>query len=159
MWKQIIKARLFGHPIHLMLVHFPTALFTAGFLFDAGGMLLNEEQLFSASLYVIFLGLAGGLAAVVFGLIDYAKLSEKPDQFRLASWHASIQFVVLVIFGIIAGLKFQSYPDLEAPDFLEMGIMGAAVIAMLIGNYLGGELVLKYRVGSIEGEEKSSKTG
>lgn len=147
MWKQLIKGRLFGHPIHPMLVHFPTALFSAGFLFDAGGMLLNEPQLFSASLYAILLGLAGGLAAVVFGLIDYVKLSRQPQQLRLASWHAGIQFMVLVIFGIIAGLKFQSYPDLGSPKMLEMSIMGAAVVAMLIGNYLGGELVITHRIG------------
>lgn len=147
MWKQLTKGRLFGHPIHPMLVHFPTALFTAGFIFDASGILLNEPQLFSASLYVILLGLAGGLAAVIFGLIDYIRLSRQPQKFRLASWHASIQLVVLVLFGIIAGLKFPLYPDLEPPKILEMSIMGAAVIAMLVGNYLGGELVITHRVG------------
>lgn len=147
MWKQIIKGRLFGHPIHPMLVHFPTALFTAGFLFDAGGMLLNEPKLFAASLYVILLGLAGGLAAVVFGLIDYIKLSEQPRKFRTASWHAGIQFTVLMIFGIIAGVKFQVYPDWGSPSLLEVSIMGAAVIVMLIGNYLGGELVITHRIG------------
>ncbi len=147
MWKQIIKGRLFGHPIHPMLVHFPTALFSAGFLFDTGGILLNEPQLFSASLYAIILGLAGGLAAIVFGLIDYIKLSQQPRQFRLASWHASIQFAVFIIFGVIAGLKFQAYPDLGSPNLLEVSIMGTAVITMVIGNYLGGELVITHRIG------------
>jgi uncharacterized membrane protein len=147
MWKSISQGRLFGHPIHPMLVHFPTALFLTGFLFDAGGLLLDKSQLFSGSFYVILLGLAAGLPAVLFGLIDYVKLSKQPELFRIATWHAGIQFVVLVVFGIIGGLKYQAYPDMISPGMLEMGIMGGALAMMLVGNYLGGEMVFTYKVG------------
>lgn len=55
--------------------------------------------------------------------------------------------MVLVIFGVIAGLKLQAYPDMSSPSAVELGIMGSAVIVMLIGNYLGGELVITHRIG------------
>lgn len=147
MWRKILLGRLFGHPIHPMLVHFPTALFLAGFLFDTGGILLNKPWFFSASFYVILLGLGTGFAATVFGLVDYVKLSSEPDLFRTATWHGGIQFIVLMVFGVIAGLKFQAYPDMESPSILEIGFMGGTLAIMLIGNYLGGELVFTYKVG------------
>lgn len=147
MLQQLLKGRLFGHPIHPMLVHFPTALFSAGFLFDIGGLLLADSSLFSASLYSIILGLLAGLPAALAGFIDYVKLGGKPKVFRTASWHAGIQFVVLMTFGIIAGVKFQSYPDVAEPGILLIGCSGLALAVMLVGNYLGGELVFTHKVG------------
>lgn len=151
MLQQLLKGRLFGHPIHPMLVHFPTALFSAGFLFDGVGIFLEEPTLFSASFYSIILGLLGGLAAALVGFIDYIKLGDKPEAFQKASWHAGIQFLVLVSFAIIAGVKFQAYPDLPPPFVWQLSFEGLAITAMLVGNYLGGELVFTHKVGIDEG--------
>jgi uncharacterized membrane protein len=126
---------------------FPTALFSAGFLFDLAGILLNEPKLFSASFYVILLGLASGLLAALFGLIDYIKLGSQPERFRVASWHGGIQFVVLMTFGVLAGLKFQAYPGIGAPGTWQLIVMGVILGAMLVGNFLGGERVFRYKVG------------
>lgn len=150
MWKNIIKGRFLGHPIHPMLVHFPTALFTAGFLFDLAGLWLDESRFFAASFYVIVLGLAFGLAAGIFGMIDYMKLGDRPEAFRTASRHAGIQLAVLTTFGIVAGLKYRLYPDLACPDMVELTVMGAALVMMFVGNYYGGELVFTHKMGMDE---------
>lgn len=139
--------RLFGHPIHLMLVHFPTALFTAAFVFDAAGIVLDAPSLFSASFYVVMLGLAGGGLAALFGLIDYMKLADRAEAFSKASWHAGIQFMVLVMFAVIAGMKYQDYPEPVKPGVIQMVIMAVALAAMGGGNYIGGELVIRHGAG------------
>lgn len=147
MFKELLEGRLLGHPVHPMLVHFPTALFTSGFLFDITGLLLDEPRLYAASFYGILLGLAGGVTAGLFGLIDLVKLGDRPKAFRTAGWHAGIQFVVLMVFGAIAGIKYQAYPAVEGPGMLQLSVMGTTLAAMLAGNYLGGELVFTHRVG------------
>lgn len=147
MWKEILKGRLFGHPIHPMLVHFPTALFSAGFIFDIAGIVLRQPLFFAASFYVVLMGLAGGVLAGLFGLIDYVKLTERPEVFQKASWHGGIQFVVIIIFGVILGLKFQSYPEISAPSLVQLIVMGLTLVGMVVGNYLGGELVFLHHVG------------
>ena len=58
-----LRGRLFGHPVHPMLVHFPTALFTAGFLFSLAGYLFSDAGLVTAAFYSIGFGLVAGLAA------------------------------------------------------------------------------------------------
>lgn len=157
MLRSILKGRLFGHPVHPMLVHFPTALFSSGFLFDILGKVLGDSSFYPASLYVILMGLGFGVLAAVFGFLDYVKLGDRPEAFTKASWHGGIQFMVLVMFGIIAGIKFQSYPDPAVPDLWQFIIMGCGVVLMLAGNYLGGELVFTHRVGTGEKENNSSE--
>lgn len=147
MFNKLAEGRLFGHPVHPMLVHFPTALFTASFLFDTGGMVLNEPYLFPASLYSILMGLFFGLFAGLFGLIDYIRLADRPEVFRKASWHAGLQVLVLMAFGVIAGLKMQTYPELVEPPLLQVIVAGIALAVMLTGNFLGGDLVFTHRIG------------
>lgn len=147
MINQILNGRFFGHPIHPMLVHFPTALFSAGFIFDVGGIVLNEPYLFPASLYVILLGLAFGILAGLFGIVDYIKLGERTPVFHKASWHAGIQFVVLIGFGTIAGIKLQTYLEFIPPSPLQITVTGIMLIMMLFANYLGGDLVFTHRIG------------
>lgn len=147
MLHELISGRLFGHPVHPMLVHFPTALFSAGFLFDIAGLVWGDQTLFFASFYVLLLGLAVGIIAGIFGAADFIKLADRPAAFRTAGWHGSLQFLVLIIFGLIVGIKFQAYPDLHPPGLLQMGVMGLGLATMLAGNYLGGELVFRYKVG------------
>lgn len=147
MLRELIKGRLFGHPVHPMLVHFPSALFPVSFVFDLWGILGGDPVLFQASLYCMSIGLLGGLAAAVFGAIDYVKLTDRPSLFRKASWHAGIQVTVIMVFGTITGLRLQDYPDVPEPGTVQILVIGLAVVAMLIGNYKGGDLVYRDHVG------------
>lgn len=147
MFKGITKGRILDHPVHAMLVHFPIALFPLSFIFDLWAMLSNDPDLFRASLYSMSLGLAGGLSAALFGMVDYLKLTERQELFRKASWHAAIQFCVLMMFGVITGLRFINYPESVEPNLFHLIFMGIAVAAMFAGNYLGGDLVYKHGVG------------
>lgn len=151
MLREIIRGKFLGHPIHPMLVHFPTALFSAGFLFDIAGIILQQPLLFAASFYVILMGLAGGVLAGLFGVIDYIKLTDRPELFQKASWHGGIQFTLLTIFAVVLGLKSQTYPDVSAPGLIQLIAMAVAMVGMLIGNYLGGELVFSHKVGVQKG--------
>lgn len=130
-----------------MLVHFPTALFTVAFLFDVSGLLLDVPELFQSSFYILLVGLAGGLLAGLFGIIDLIKLVSKPNLFTIAGKHAILQFMVMTIFGVIVGLKYGTYPQIVPPAGWQLALMGLGVAIMLIGNYLGGELIFTHKVG------------
>ena len=148
MIKQLLKGRLFGHPIHAMLVHFPTALFTASFIFDVLGLYTKDLRFAFASFYCMATGLIFGVAAGIFGFIDYLKLVNSSEQvFSKASWHGGLQFCMLSGFGVLFGIRFQSYPDFILPGFLEMIISGTLIVLLLFGNYLGGDLVVRHGVG------------
>lgn len=144
MLKQLLNGRFLGHPIHPMLVHFPTVLFPVSFLFDLAGIWTSGESFFAASFYCVGAGLGGGFMAALFGLIDYIKLTDREPLFRKASWHALLQFLVLMIFGIVFGLR---YEGISAPGLVELLVSGLGICLMLTGNYLGGDLVFRDGVG------------
>ena len=89
-FKELARGRFKGHPIHGMLVHFPIGLFSAGFLFDLASLWAAESHLPIASFYCIAGGVAGGLAAMLFGLIDYIDLAENRRLFKKACMHACV---------------------------------------------------------------------
>jgi len=143
----LVKGRFLGHPIHPMLVHFPTALFTVSVLFDLIGTGFSEQSFFTASFYCIGAGLAGGVLAGVFGLIDYVRLAGNDRLFQKASLHALLQVSALMVFGVIFGLRYTSASDIHVPEPTELAVSGVAVLLMLAGNYQGGNLVFVEGVG------------
>lgn len=147
MFRDLIRGRFLGHPVHVMLVHFPTALFLLSFAFDVWGMITGDPGLCRASLYSMCLGLLGGVAAAGFGVADYVKLTGRESVFRKASWHAGIQTCVLMVFGVMAGIRLQDYPEPAEPGLTQLIVTGVTVLAMLTGNYLGGDLVFRDGVG------------
>lgn len=147
MLHQLLNGRFMGHPIHPMLVHFPSALFSISLVFDAAGLYLAKESFFTASIYCIGAGLTGGLLAGLFGFIDYVKLTNRETVFQKASWHAIIQFSVLIIFGIIFGFRYQTLQESAAPCIWQLVASTVGVLMMLTGNYLGGDLVFRDGVG------------
>lgn len=146
------KARLFGHPIHPMLVHFPTALFAVSFGFDLAGMVLGNPEFHHLSFYLVGTGLAGGVLAGVFGMVDLTGIKQG-EIMETAIWHAGLQILVLTAFGVLFGLRLRQYPDLGSPGYGMIIMAGSAVLIMLAGNYLGGELVFRHGVGIKRDEE------
>lgn len=156
--KNILRGRLFGHPVHPMLVHFPTALFTTGFLFSLAGYLFSDTGVVTAAFYSIGFGLVTGLAAGFFGFIDYIKLADREPEFKKASWHSALQLLVMTVFTVIFVIKYREYPDLVIPGPASLSVMGAALVVMMVANYLGGDLVFRHGVG-IHGDEEESSPG
>lgn len=146
MIRQLFKGRFLGHPVHPMLVHFPTALFMAALGFDLYSMTAPDVPLDAASFWCTGMGLAAGVLAAVFGAVDLAKLESGNAAFSTALWHGMIQGTVLMGMGVIFGLRLMRYPEVMASTG-EIIAAGLVVLLMLAGNYLGGELVFRHRVG------------
>src|SRR5687768_8797281 len=64
------KAKLFGHPIHQMLIVFPLGLLATALVFDAIALFTGVGSWSEISFWMIVAGLVGGLLAAPFGLID-----------------------------------------------------------------------------------------
>src|SRR5574341_688201 len=65
------KTKLFGHPIHPMLVVFPLGLLMMAVIFDLIALGLGSGYWSGIAYYLIGAGVIGGLAAAMFGLIDW----------------------------------------------------------------------------------------
>src|SRR5215207_9872989 len=65
------RAKVFGHPIHPILIPFPLGLLTTSVVFDVIYLLTGDGKWSGISFWMIAAGVIGGLAAAVFGLIDW----------------------------------------------------------------------------------------
>lgn len=146
-FKELAGGRLFGHPVHPMLVHFPTALFTTTLLFDVAGLYSGDRSFAYAAFYCLCVGEGTGLLAALFGVVDYLKLTGNDRLFAKASRHAVIQLLVMVLFGILTVLRWQAYPRLFPVSGAEILTGAAGVFLMVTGNYIGGDMVFSDRVG------------
>jgi uncharacterized membrane protein len=142
------KARLFGHPIHQMLIVFPLGLLAAAFFFDVAFLILHHEELAIVSDWMIFAGVIGGLVAALFGLIDWLGIPRKTRAKRIGLWHGAGNVIVVALF---TASWFLRRPNPAEPVLLAIIFSAIGVGIVMITGWLGGELVDRLGVGVSEG--------
>lgn len=133
--------RILGHPGHVMLVHFPVALWPAHEGLHLFTPRLPAGAAASVGFWLLVAGTALGWLAAILGLSDLVELRQKNDA-RLSNGiiHAIVNGSVLVGFTVILVLEYRAYPVIaHGAGFLTAE--AALIIAMLAGNYFGGAVV------------------
>jgi uncharacterized membrane protein len=138
------RFKLLGHPVHPMLIVYPLGLLSAAVVFDVLYLVTGNGDLATFSFWALAAGLVGGLAAAVFGLIDWLGLPAGTRARRIGALHGGGNLVVVALFAISFLLRLDDPQYL--PDMLPLiaGLAGAAVA--LVTAWLGGELVYRLRV-------------
>src|SRR4051812_20420578 len=103
--------KFLGHPIHLMLIHFPAALFpmelVCYFIFYRTG----NASFGDASFYAISGGVLLGWLAVITGSIDLIMIKNDGDLQAKALIHGFINSTVVITYSIIAWILYKHYPN------------------------------------------------
>lgn len=134
--------RLRGHPVHVMLVHFPVALWPAHLAVHAFGAHLPEGAAGVAGFWLLAAGTGVGWLAAIFGASDLLSWPEKTDpaQWRAAYWHLGLNGAVLGCYSIIAALEWARYPAITT-DPIDLAIEALLLLVLGCGNFFGGEIV------------------
>lgn len=157
--KDLKEAKILGHPIHIMLVHFPAALLPVSFAFDMMGVLFGNQDLVMTGFYTLTAGLWLGVLSALFGLIDYFRIPESnKDARRKGVLHMIINIIWMSAFGVLWALKMQAYPDIEPATPAGLIISGILIMMLLFSNHLGGDLVLKHGIGTVRESKPGIKT-
>jgi uncharacterized membrane protein len=138
------RVKLLGHPVHPMLIVYPLGLLSAAVIFDVLYVVTGNPDLSTFSFWALVAGLVGGLAAAIFGLIDWMGIPRGTRARRIGAFHGGGNVVVVALFAIslVTRLGRSAYlPDVTPVLF---GLLGAALA--LVTAWLGGELVYRLRV-------------
>ena len=142
------RAKLFGHPIHQMLIVFPLGLLATAAIFDVIRIATRNGHWSEIAFWMIAAGVIGGLAAALFGLIDWLGIPAGTRAKRIGALHGLGNVVVVGLFAVSWLLR---RPDPSAPDGTALILsFGATGLALLTG-WLGGELVSQLGVGVNDG--------
>jgi uncharacterized membrane protein len=142
------KARLFGHPIHQMLIVFPLGLLGTSLFFDIAHLATGNPDWGTVAYWLIVAGILSGLVAAPFGLIDWLAIPTGTRAKRIGLLHGGGNVVVLLLF-VLSWWMRRDAPG--APEGLAIGLSAVAVLLALVTGWLGGELVDRLGVGVDEG--------
>jgi uncharacterized membrane protein len=123
------KAKLLGHSIHQMLNVFPLGLLVTSLIFDIIYRTTYNVIFDQVAFYNIAAGLILGVAASVFGYIDYSRIPKYTRAKRLGTFHG---------FGNMAVLLFFSLSWLMRVTFGGDGAPVVAVLASAVGVGISG---------------------
>jgi len=142
------RAKLFGHPIHQMLIAFPLGVLGMSLFFDLIALATNRPAVLQASYYMIAAGIVAGLAAALFGLIDFLAIPAGTRAKRIGLLHGIGNVVVVALFALSWWLR---RPAPSTPGTTPVIISAVAVAIALVTGWLGGELVDRLGVGVDDG--------
>ena len=142
------RAKLFGHPIHQMLIVFPLGLLATSLFFDIIALATDHAGLFQAAYYMIAAGVISGLIAAVFGLIDFLAIPNGTRAKRVGRMHGGGNVVVVVLFAASWFLRRDAPGD---PSTLAIALSAIAFALGGVTGWLGGELVDRLGVGVDDG--------
>ncbi|HVG25123.1 MAG TPA: DUF2231 domain-containing protein [Thermoanaerobaculia bacterium] len=131
------RARLLGHPIHRVLIVFPLGLLATSFFFDLAWLLRGRDQLALVAWWLIFAGVVGGLAAAVFGVVDYLAIPHGTRARRVGALHGGGMGIVAVLYAA-SWLLRRDAP--AAPETAAILLSGLGVLLTVVTGWLGGEL-------------------
>jgi uncharacterized membrane protein len=136
------KATFRGHPLHLMTISFPIAFWSGTIATDLAAKVTHDPFWFRMSVVLIAMGTITGLAASIFGTIDYYTIVMTPRARRMARLHAVGSLCTLVIFPLALLLRLSDHASLPGVVWTATG-----AVALFLAGYWGSELVMKHGIG------------
>jgi uncharacterized membrane protein len=139
------KARLLGHPIHQMVIVLPLGLLISAWLADVAFFVSGRGILAEVAYWNTIGGIASGLFAAIFGVIDWLAVPLNTRAKRVGAWHAGINVLMLLLFS--GSLVIRHNQAGHVPNMLSFICATAAIACGTISGWLGGELVNRLGIG------------
>src|SRR5262245_22168709 len=143
------RTKVLGHAVHPILVVFPLALFITAVAFDLLFLWSGRAMFASVAFWNIAVGIAGGLSAAVFGLIDWLAIPAGTRAKRLGLLHGAGNVVVVGLFAASLWLRWTAVDG--TPSTAAVAIAVAAIALMTVTGWMGGGLVDRLGVGVDDG--------
>jgi uncharacterized membrane protein len=153
------RLRVARHPLHPMLVMFPTALLPLLVFLDILAWTTGEDAIWRASFWVAIAGLAMALLSVLTGIPDMAAIPDGHRAHRKAMFHAIIGTTILLVFVATTWARFDAGMDRLG---LVTGIDVLGALLVTAQGWLGAELVYRHHIGvksAAEGGDPVALTG
>ena len=128
--------------IHPLVIHFPIALFSVGFLCDFMGFVFQKKSLEHAGWWNLVIGVFTSVCAIITGLI--ADLGSSPrlidEPFPLHENHAYLQILVVCVLSFLMVWRIklrQSIPLDSKISLIYLCVLGITVGILFYGSHLG----------------------
>lgn len=140
-------AGAYGHPYHPALASAAIGAWVASLIFDVSSHAVSQPGFLTAgSEWLIAIGIAGGVAAVVTGFLDLAVIPAGTRAYRTACTHMSINTLVISGYALDFAWRRHTY-RLGAPVSAGMLTLSAVCLVLVAASgFLGGTLAYRFGV-------------
>lgn len=146
------RAKLFGHPVHQMLVTFPIGAFGFSVASDVLHGYLGQRRFAHAATQALDFGLISAALAIPFGAADFLAIPRGTRAWRVGLGHAVGNTAMLGLFAASRVLRARGSSPRAAK-----WLSGSAFLLSGVAAWLGGELVDRHGIG-VELEEPSPRS-
>src|SRR5262245_47461107 len=91
--------KILGHSVHQVLVVFPVGLLLTAVIFELIALGTGSPQFWTVAYWLMASGIIGGLAAAVFGALDWQRIPAQTRAKRIGILHGVGNVVVVVLFA------------------------------------------------------------
>ena len=131
------------HAQHVVLIHFPIALFLVGVGFDMAAARWKNPSLAAAAYYNLIAASLATVPALITGLIAWQWALEGRRLKGLLLFHMVGAFTASILIGIVGWLHFRSgrKPELVLPRYrfaIEILAAGLLMLTAHLGGFLSG---------------------
>lgn len=135
-------------PLHPVLVHFPIALLFVSVLFDLLSTRLSSESFREGALWLLGLGLTGGIAAALAGGMAEDAAEKAGIAESLIERHEALAQATLVIMAVLLLSRLLLRNRFSPQTFTAYLVVAAIGLLTLIATgHTGGDLVYKHGAG------------
>jgi uncharacterized membrane protein len=136
--------RVFGHPLHPAIVHFPIGLLLSASLADLAWLAgLTTDAHIGAVLMAG--GLAMGVVAMGAGLVDFATLDETVVPHALR--HMAAVGIAWLGYAVALYLRRDVLSGAATVGSISLALSLASALVLALGGWLGGRLVYTFGAG------------
>jgi uncharacterized membrane protein len=143
------RTKLFGHPIHPMLIVLPLGLLIMSVVFDVLHIITGNATFSTVAYYDIAAGIIGGLLAALIGLLDWLSIPQSTRAKSIGAMHGIGNVVVVALFAV--SWLIRNGNSGHQPSTLAFVISLLAIALGAVTAWLGGELVYRLRMAVDDG--------
>ncbi|MCX6279637.1 MAG: DUF2231 domain-containing protein [Bacteroidetes bacterium] len=134
---------------HPMMVHFPIAIITVGFLFDLASLFLKKYSwIIKTGYWLEIIGMAGTILAFGTGYFLTSPMEGEAglirDKHELFATLTLITIILATLFRIVINHLGKDETQLK---YVSLGLFFLAMAFISITGYFGGTLVIDYMIG------------
>jgi len=141
------KVKIFGHPIHPMLIAYPVAFYTAALVCYIAYSSNQSPFWFKVAVVANIAGVITAAVAAIPGFIDWLFIPSDSRAKKTGLFHMLCNVLALVCYAVAGFTECNKWDDVNPTLGLAVPLTAIGFILTLAAGFLGWTLVQKHHVG------------
>lgn len=141
------RVKLFGHPIHPMLIAYPVAFYTAALICYIAYNSNDNPFWFKVAVMANVAGVIMAAVAAIPGFIDWLAIPEDSRAKKTGLFHLVCNVIALACYAIVAFTEYKKWDDPSPSLGLAIPLTALGFLLTLAAGFLGWTLVQTHHVG------------